>query len=172
MALTLPSVTQSHKPEITRGNVTRRNVPPMAKYVEDPQLREGWRDLLHPWERLKWARLYWQHQNGIESRTAKQAAEALGMEEGTYRTYERPDTASKHTPLTHQRAIEFGRKFKVSWTWILLNHGEPYDQMLGPAQERVLRIMSKAADDQQETIADMIEAYLSAQGQRQRQAQG
>lgn len=144
----------------------------MAKYVEDPQLREGWRDLLHPWERLKWARLYWQHQSNIENPTAKQAAEALGMGEGTYRSYERPDTASKHTPLTHQRAIEFGRKFKVSWTWILLNHGEPFDQVLGPAQERVLRIMSNAADEEQERIANIIEAYLAAQDQSQRQARG
>lgn len=169
---TLPLVTRGHKRKITQGNVSWRNVSLMAKYVEDPQLREGWRDLLHPWERLKWARLYWQHQSGIETRTAKQAADALNMGEGTYRTYERPEGSSKHTPLTHQRAIEFGRKFKVSWTWILLNHGTPFDQMLGPAQERVLQIMSTADNDQQDTIADMIEAYLNSQAQKQRQAQG
>lgn len=142
----------------------------MARYVEDHELREGWRTLMHPWERLRWARLWWQTQSGIEDKTADQAASALGMKPGTYRAYERGD--GKQTKLTHQRAIEFGRKFKVSWTWILLNHGEPFDQVLGPAQERVLRVMAKAAEEQQETIADMIEAFLNAQGQRQRQAQG
>ncbi len=171
MPSTLPSVTHAHKLEITRGNVTPRNVQSMAKYVEDPQLREEMARSAAPGERLKWARLYWQHQNGIESRTAKQAAEALvwkrvpiGPTNGL--------TPPRSTRLCRISApLRFGRKFKVSWTWILLNHGEPFDQVLGPAQERVLRIMSGAADDQQETIADMIEAYLNAQSQRQRQAQ-
>lgn len=166
MSFTLPVVTQGRKAEITPGNVTARNVCRMAKYVDSHEVREGWRGLMHSWERLKWARLHWQHQNELPA-TAKHAAEALHMNEHTYRAYERPEGSSKHIPLKHQDAIRFARKFKISWQWLLENHGTPFDTQLPEAQLRVIQAMSNADEDQQNRLADMVEAFLRPQKQAQ-----
>lgn len=141
----------------------------MPKYVADHELREGWRNLQHPWERLRWARKYWQNQSGGTNTTAKHAAEVLGMQEGTYRAYERAAGTSKSTALDAQRAIQFGRKFKVSWEWILLNEGDPFKTSLTPAQLRVIQSMATVDEDQQNALADLAEAFVQTQVQRQRQ---
>jgi transcriptional regulator with XRE-family HTH domain len=129
----------------------------MTKYVESHELREGWRNAHHPWERLAWARKHWQAQTETLEPTAKQAAEALGIKEGTYRAYERAAGSSKHTPLKHQDAIRFARKFKVSWQWLIAGEGTPFDDDLPEAQERVLRVMSSLPANKQKALADMIE---------------
>lgn len=118
-----------------------------------------WLSLKHPWERLRWARLYWQNKKGAAT-SAKAAAESLGMQENTYTAYERPpgDGTKKHTPLSHQRAIQFGRKFGVNWVWILEGEETPFERT--PAQERAIRLMAEAPEDEQERIADIIAAAL------------
>ena len=119
----------------------------------------GWQALEGPWDRLRWARLRWQRKAGAISPTATHAAVALGIEPGTYRTYERPPGSSKHTPYDHQLAIRFGRRFKVSWPWLLTGEGSPFD--LAPTQERVMRVMASLDEQQQEALAAMAEAFAS-----------
>jgi SOS-response transcriptional repressor LexA len=82
--------------------------------MNDPEHPE----LLEPHERLRWARVRWQTLNGIKPEMGA-AADSLGMKQHTYRAYEREPGASKHTPLDHQRAVQFARKFGVSWQWLL-----------------------------------------------------
>lgn len=118
----------------------------------------GWDALEGPWDRLRWARRRWQHKTGAVNPTAVQAALALGIEPGTYRTYERPPGSSKHAAYDHQLAIRFGRRFKVSWPWLLTGDGSPFDDH-DPVQERMLRAMAMLDERQQETLAAMAEAF-------------
>lgn len=116
-----------------------------------------WRDLKEGWQRLQWAR----RQSQFE--TAKDAAISLGMQPGTYRAYEREPGTSKHTPLDHQAAIRFGRKFKINWLWLLTGEGDPKGE---PVQEsRLERALSRAKEapaEQQDMIADIIERLLKS----------
>lgn len=121
----------------------------------------GWQALEGPWDRLKWARLRWQRKAGAVNPKASHAAEALGIEPGTYRTYEREPGSSKHTPYDHQLAIQFGRKFKVSWPWLLTGEGSPFDHR-APTQDRVVRVMASLDEEQQQAIAAMVEAFAQA----------
>ena len=117
MQSTLPKVTDRCNEFDTHGNVTGRNVRGMND--------DDWKSKKEPWQRLKWARERWQRQ--AEARSMADAARSLGMKEGTYRAYERRPGASKHTPLDYEMAVMAGRKFKVSWAWLLKNEGSPYD---------------------------------------------
>lgn len=113
----------------------------------------GWTRVFTPHERLRWAR-----QQVFE--TATSAADSLGLKKDTYTAYERAPDSSKHTKLDHQRAIQFGRKFRVSWLWLLLGEGTPMDDVLTPAQERALAAMRDADEGDQERAADVIETLL------------
>ena len=113
--------------------------------------------LREPWERLKWARRYWQRKtNGAT--TAKAAAESLSMQENTYSAYERRPDSSKHTPLDHQRAVQFGRKFKINWVWILTGEETPFART--PEQTRAVELMSRATEDAQRHALELIEVAL------------
>lgn len=117
----------------------------------------GWEGLEDPPDRLRWARIRWQRKAGAIRQTAEDAAASLGIKAGTYRTYERRAGTSKHTEYDHQLAIQFGRKFKVSWPWLLTGEGTPFDH-LAPTQARVMRVMATMDDERQEEIAAMVEA--------------
>jgi hypothetical protein len=120
-------------------------------------MSDEWRDLKEGWQRLVWAR----RQSKFE--TAQDAAVSLGMQPGTYRAYEREPGRSKATPLTHQTAIRFGRKFKVNWVWLLTGDGEPFgDAPQESRLERALFAAMEAPAPQQELIADVIERLLRA----------
>lgn len=123
---------------------------------------ERWRECEGTWDRLKWARERWQAVAKAVNASAKDAAESLGMEPGTYRAYERRPGSSKHTSLDHQSAIRFGRKFKVSWMWLLLGEGTPFDDQLPEQQERVVRAMAKMDEQRQAEFAAMAEAFARA----------
>lgn len=154
---TLPSVTGRCKPKITPGNGTERN----ALWMEN-ESRDAWRRAEEPWQRLIWARKHWQNATGAVAANAEHAAESLGMKPNTYRAYERRPDASKSIKLNHQMAIRFGRKFKVSWVWLLLGEGSPFDEAadLPPAQARIVRAMADTPEEDQERIANMVEAFL------------
>jgi len=77
----------------------------------------SWKNL-EPWERVKWAR---KRHFG----SASAAAHALGMEDGTYRCYERGPDSAKSIPLEYKHARLFAREFKVRWEWLLDGTGEP-----------------------------------------------
>lgn len=125
-----------------------------------PTLKERWRDLDEPHERLVWARMYWQERAGAINGSAEDAAQSIGMKGNTYRAYERPPGSSKHIAMGHQEANRFARKFGVSWLWLLLGEGSPFDDQLPAAQERVLQAMAQADERQQNALADMVEAFL------------
>ena len=113
--------------------------------------------LTEGWERVQWARTQWQRRTLGAPGSAEEAAVALNMKPGTYRAYERPPGASKHTGLTARSAEKFGRAFGVSWIWLLKNEGTPFGAL--PAQiARVVHAMTAMSEDQQKAIADMIEA--------------
>lgn len=116
-----------------------------------------WSNLRDPWERLRWARLHWQTQAGGAT-TATAAAESLGMQQNTYTAYERAPDASKHTPIDHQRAMQFGRKFKVNWVWILTGEETPFNRT--PAQVRAVELLAEAPEAAQEEMVDMLEALV------------
>jgi hypothetical protein len=117
-----------------------------------------WAELRHPWQRLEWSRIYWQRQSG-GAETARAAAESLGLQENTYSAYERsPGDGRKHTPLSHQRAVEFARKFKVSWVWLLTGDETPFSRT--PAQQRAMLLLSKVTEDEQEEAVDVMETIL------------
>ena len=82
--------------------------------------------LKETWERLTWARTKWQSSLGVKP-SVRAAAQALAMKEGTYAAYERSPGTSKFTVLDHERAMQFGRKYKVSWVWLLTGEGSPDD---------------------------------------------
>lgn len=117
----------------------------------------GWSELREPWERLGWARRYWQTQTGVTP-TMRAAAESLGMKEGTYSTYERAPDTSKHTPLDHHRAIQFGRKFKINWVWILTGEGTPFSRT--PAEVRAAELLAQADEEEAKRALEVLETML------------
>lgn len=139
----------SRKPLLTHGKITVCKIEAMDA---------EWAKLREPWERVKWARLYWQRQTGA-AETARAAAESLGINENTYSAYERPPgEGKKHTPLDHQRAIQFGRKFKVSWVWMLSGEETPFART--PAQVRAMELLSAVPEDAQEEAVDVMETII------------
>lgn len=118
----------------------------------------AWSNLSEPWERVRWARLYWQRKAG-SAETMKAAAESLGMQENTYSAYEREPGTSKHTALDHQRAIQFGDKFKVNWVWILTGKETPF--AMTPAQERAVQLLAQQNEEDQQHAVEVMAAVLS-----------
>jgi len=113
---------------------------------------DTWRNTVGTWDRLKWARLKkWP--------TAKEAAEALGVNVNTYRAYERQPESSKHTPLDHVHAGHFAKRMGVRWEWLLLGTGAPW---IDPDEhrERILSAYDNAPQDRREAIATAIEQLL------------
>lgn len=92
------------------------------------------------------------------------AAESLGMKKDTYSAYEREPGSSKHTAMDHQAAIKFARKYKVSWTWLLLGDGNPFDRPTNDFQQRVLNAMSESDEEAQDRIASAVEALVRRTG--------
>jgi hypothetical protein len=106
----------------------------------------------------------WQEKAGIRPNAAA-AAESLGMQQHAYRAYERGPDASKHVALTHQRAQQFGRKFGVSWLWLLTGKGGPDDEVeieLTPVERRLIDAVRAAPEARQTAVADAIEQLLKA----------
>lgn len=117
-----------------------------------------WSRLKHPWERVKWARMNWQRQIG-SAVTARAAAESLGMKENTYSAYERPDVdGRKSSGLDHQHAIEFARKFKTNWVWLLTGEETPFGRT--HAQSRAVELLARAPEDLQEEAVEIMETVL------------
>lgn len=143
---TLHRITRISKRAVTPCIVTRCNVRRM--------IETDWSRAREPHERLRWARTH----AGFES--AEAAATSLGMKAVTYRTYERAPDTSRAARMNDQRAIQFGRKFKVSWRWLLLGEGTPFETATSDAQHRVVQAMSAAPPEEQERIAAVVELML------------
>lgn len=148
-AATLLIVRSYRNANLTHGKITIGKLHPMDD--------SSWIDLREPWERLRWARMAWQRRSGSAS-TGVAAAESLGLKENTYTAYERPPTGSKHTPLDHQRAIQFAKKFKTNWVWLLTGDETPFGRT--EAQNKAVTLMSMVDEREQEHVVDIIEAAL------------
>jgi hypothetical protein len=144
MGETLPQVTGACKTPGPCGNVTPRNVRRMK--------HNDWQRLDGSWSRLKWAREHWQRTND-QPLNAAAAAKSLQMEEGTYRAYERPPEASKHTPLNYEMAQKFARKFHVNWPWLLHKRGSPFD-LEQPSAPMVIMIKAEFDSESQSWWAE------------------
>lgn len=148
----LRKVTRPCKHEVTLRYVPFDNIWGMAE----------WRDMKQPHERLRWARMHWQEAKGITP-DAGAAAESMGIKPHTYRAYERPPGASKHTELNDQRAIQFGRKFGVNWIWLLTGEGSPdATDQLTPTERRVIDALREAPEARQAAAADAIVQLLKS----------
>ena len=146
---TLLMVRFQHKSVLTPREITVCKIAAMDS---------EWSELKQPWERLRWARLYWQRQSGSAT-TARAAAESLGMNENTYSAYERPPgDGKKHTPLDHTRAAQFGRKFKVNWVWMLSGDETPFGR--SAAQARAMELLATAPEDVQEEAVEIMETII------------
>ena len=152
IASALPIVTKKSKSFITSGNVTVGNV---ARMTTDDE--KGWEKLSESWARLIWARERWQDRAQRDSKSARDAAEAMQMEAGTYRAYERPPEASKHTKLSVDMARKFGRHYGVSWQWLLTGEGSPLSEHSTHIQ-RLLDAIGTLPEAQQKALADMAES--------------
>ncbi len=128
--------------------------------MADDGFRNSWRLQSEGHDRLRWARVYWQKRANAVNPSATDAATSLGMNANTYRAYERGPGSSKFIPLDHQAAIRFGRRFQVSWIWLLTGEGTPFDEDLPPQQARVVTAMAQISEDDQAVLADMVEAFL------------
>jgi hypothetical protein len=116
-----------------------------------------WEELREPWERLRWSRA----RAGFER--AKDAADSLGMNAVTYRSYERrPDQAGARM-FDHQVAARLGKKFKVSWIWLLKGEGQP-DDVASPVMQEAERIAERLEQieegPQREAAAQLIWSVL------------
>lgn len=81
------------------------------------------------------------------------------MNENTYSAYERdPSHGGKTIPLDHQRAIEFARKFKSNWVWLLTGEETPFGR--SPAQTRAVALLAQAPEDVQEEAVEIMETVL------------
>ena len=123
-----------------------------------------WRTLEEAHERLRWARIRWQVAKGIKP-DATAAAESLGIQPHTYRAYERPPGTSKHIDLSHQKAIQFARKFGVNWAWLLSGMGQPDEgaaSELTAIERRVIDALREAPEARQTAVADAITQLLKS----------
>lgn len=146
-------------------NLTRRKIEaqaPTSRHVTFPAvisrlMDTSWTGLEHSYERLRWARM----QAGFAS--MRDAAEALGEREGTYRQYEaEPGSTSRSADLKHQLAIKAGRKFRVSWTWLLTGEGTPFDKPSNAHQQRAIQAMATVPEEKQAALAEAIEALVKS----------
>jgi hypothetical protein len=144
----------SGKHILTRCKTTRRKIACM----DDMQ----WLYLDEPHDRLRWARLHWQRKNGGAT-TARAAAEALGMQENTYSNYERDPAKGNNRGFDHNLAIRFGRKFKISWVWILTGEGTPFDVLAPPVsveQGKLLEMTQGRSSQDLQDVLNFVEAAL------------
>lgn len=115
---------------------------------------QRWRETREFGERLRWAR-----RTQTEFSRGKDAAISLGIEEGTYRTYERRKENGGRVPdlPTIQR---IARKFKVSWSWLATGNGRPDDDFL-IKDERVQALGAKIAEVPEDKKDDAVNAALA-----------
>lgn len=122
-----------------------------------------WTELREPWERLRWARM----RAGFER--AKDAAESIGINPVTYRSYEkRPDQAGARN-IDHQIAARVAKKYKVSWRWLLAGEGSPDDDQ-SPTMREAERIAERLEQieegPQREAAAQLIWSVLENYAKR------
>ena len=136
-------------------------LPPVTPFLLTFSAMElaDWESLDGAHERLTWARCRWQLSKGITP-NAGAAAESLGINPHTYRAYERAPGTSKHINLTHPTAQKFGRKFGVSWQWLLAGQGTPFDVPLTAVELHLVNTIREQSEERQAEIIDLVERLI------------
>ena len=115
----------------------------------------SWAQLREPHERLRWARLRLYP-------TATAFADAVGLKKDTYTAHEREPGSSKATRLTAEKAMQFGRKLKVRWEWLLEGKGLPWPDDSSAGRSRpaaqVAELVDSADPEEQERILRVVQA--------------
>lgn len=116
---------------------------------------ESWRSAREPWERVQWARRR-------TYSTKRAAADALQMNENTYKQYERGPGSSRWANLTYERALEFARKFKVSWVWLLRGEGHPLEQSGDTERDQLLGAFATLTPEQRSILLQLAKNMASS----------
>jgi hypothetical protein len=152
--MTLQTVAYQRKANVTLCGARRATVCRM----------DAWKSQREQWERLRWARL-----NRTPFERAKDAADSLGIKQGTYRTYEHaPGTdGGRLPPLTELQRI--CRKFKVSWVWVATGEGTPdtgvvTDERLATIGERLGQVPDEKQDDAIRAALGVLDAFARKAG--------
>ncbi len=124
----------------------------------------SWSHLANFWERVRWARLQWQQRTGMED-TARAAAEALGVNEDTYTSWERPPRSRKEY-LDVAIARKLGSKFKVNWVWLTGAEASPFDDGKPYSKEtaEVADLIEQSPDDERPAVVAAIKTLLKRTG--------
>jgi len=123
------------------------------------QVDTQWSNAEYPWQRVQWARAY----AGFPNMQA--AADSLGMRQNTYSAFERdPAETTRPRKLDHEHAIKFGAKFKVSWIWLLLGQGTPFERPLTEHQARVAAALEDHPLEEQARLAAAVEMLVKKAG--------
>jgi transcriptional regulator with XRE-family HTH domain len=111
---------------------------------------KGWQRAEEFADRLRWARI----RMGYER--AKDVAESLAIQAGTYRTYERRKADGGRLPsLTDIRRM--ARKLHVNWPWLASGEGHPGPDQTSEA-DRVARFVDMIRQVPADRQEDAIEA--------------
>lgn len=97
------------------------------------------------WDRLAWARTH----APVPMDTAA-AGSVIGLSAQTYRTYERRPNTPGARAIDPQNIIKLGRRWKISWQWIISGEGTPFDRELEPRQLEVIETFERAPPELQE----------------------
>jgi transcriptional regulator with XRE-family HTH domain len=124
----------------------------------------SWEQCREFWERLRWARSYYARTKleGVILRPTT-AAENLGVNPGTYRTWEEPKENGGRMPdISRVQAI--AGKFGVSWVWLLSGQGSPYydhqmEEQFNAFQRRLPEIPEEKRQDALEAARAVFESF-------------
>lgn len=99
------------------------------------------------WDRLRWARL-----NSPSQMSTEDAGRVIGVPAQTYRTYERRPGTPGARGISPQNAIQLGRRWKISWQWIISGEGTPFDKELSDAQLRLAAAYEAASPELRQAV--------------------
>jgi transcriptional regulator with XRE-family HTH domain len=114
-----------------------------------------WASLTEPEERLRWAR-------ARLFETQEAFANSIGMKRGAYRKYE-AGPAHDGGVLKADKAMQFAKKLKVRWEWLLYGQGVPFLDTPTPAQ-RVDELLRDLPLEEQERYVSALELLVRRTG--------
>lgn len=122
----------------------------------------AWTRLKEAWQRLRWAR----QRTGM---TQANFASAVRLGRTGYIKYEANPEKSQHTQMTADRAMQFAKRLRVRWEWLLEGHGPPWindseQKKLTEPQERAVQLLDDKPVDQQARLVEAFEQIVRLTG--------
>jgi len=120
---------------------------------------DAWRHANEFADRLRWARMQ------VRFERAGDAAEALGIKPGTYRTYERRKADGGRLPRLPETQ-RIARRLGVSWTWLATGDDRPdaeptsRDDRVAHFVELLLDVPADRRDDAINAAEAVIKSFL------------